>query len=69
VDWDLFATIGNQKSLKDCKIPHQFPKFAKVFVSIPTNPNFAKILYFGTGKSTWPTMLDLSKICQVSRLS
>jgi hypothetical protein len=43
VDRDLFATIGNLKSLKDCQIPDQFPKFAlKSFRKCPNKPQFRK---------------------------
>jgi hypothetical protein len=30
VDQDLFATIGNLKTIKDCKIPNKFSKFVKL---------------------------------------
>jgi hypothetical protein len=47
VDRDLFATIGNLKTIKDCKIPDKFPKFVtKSFKKCPnkhlfqTNPLF-----------------------------
>jgi hypothetical protein len=43
VNWDLFATIGNLKSLKDCQIPDQFSKFAlKSFHKCPNKPQFRK---------------------------
>jgi hypothetical protein len=48
VDRDLFATIGNLKTIKDCEIPDKFPKFVmKSFKQCPHNSG--KILLFGIG--------------------
>jgi hypothetical protein len=41
VDRDLFATIGNLKTIKNCEIPNKFPKFiTKSFKKCPNKPLF-----------------------------
>jgi hypothetical protein len=43
VDRDLFTTIGNLKTIKDCEIPDKFPKFVmKSFKQCPYKPLFRK---------------------------
>jgi hypothetical protein len=43
VDRDLFTTIGNLKTIKDCEIPDKFPKFViKSFKQCPHKPLFRK---------------------------
>jgi hypothetical protein len=41
VDRDLFATVGNLKTLKNCETPDKFPKFVlKSFGKSPNKPAF-----------------------------
>jgi hypothetical protein len=52
VDRDLFATIGNLKTIKDCEIPDKFPKFVmKCFKKCPNKPLFQTNPLFWDWKS------------------
>jgi hypothetical protein len=52
IDRDLFATIGNLKTIKDCEIPDKFPKFVTKSVrKCPNKPLFRTNPLFWDWKS------------------
>jgi hypothetical protein len=63
VDWDLFANIGNLKTIKNCEIPDKFPKFVmKSFKQCPHKPLFRKNpLIWGDWKSYFGNKMRLIK--------